>query len=247
MSVEWWQTHLYRDPLSRDPALTFVRVLECHVRPSYEVLDLGAGSGCKNIYAFKGQVKRIDGVDLDARVRDNPLLDNGVLADVNQLPYEDNSFDLAFAIYLLEHLEHPDAFVKEVRRVLRPEGLFLALTPNRWHYVSVVSACTPVGFHRWFNKRRGRHEQDTFPTFYRMNSRRALKRLFEPAGFEVLQLSMVESQPNYLTFCTPAFLVGAVYERLVNSTEWLSPFRVNIVGVFQNGPKGNAYAPERRR
>jgi hypothetical protein len=130
--------------------------------------------------------------------------------------------------------------VREIRRVLRPGGRFLALTPNRHHYVSFAAAHTPTGFHRWYNCRRGRSDDDTFSTYYRLNSRRALRRHFGRAGFEAICLSTIEVQPNYLTFCTPAFLLGAAYERLVNSTKWLSFCRVNIIGVFRNGRKGGA-------
>src|SRR5439155_21463693 len=130
--------------------------------------------------------------------------------------------DLAFAIYVLEHLPEPAKLVKELRRVLRPGGIVLALTPNRYHYVSLISALTPVGFHKWFNKQRGRDEEDTFPTYYRLNSPRDIRRHFEPAGFTMLECSMIEVQPNYLSFSVPTFLLGAAYERIVNSAECLA-------------------------
>jgi SAM-dependent methyltransferase len=161
------------------------------------------------------------------------LLDQGVVANVYDLPFESNRFDVAFAIYVLEHVDNPERIVREIHRVLRPGGRFFALTPNRYHYVSLMAAHTPTRFHRWYNQRRGRSEDDTFPTHYRMNSRGALRRQFGTAGFDPLCLSTIEVQPNYLTFCTPAFLLGAAYERLVNSTKWLSFCRVNIIGVFR--------------
>jgi SAM-dependent methyltransferase len=179
------------------------------------------------------------GVDVDPRVRDNPLLDEGVIADAYQLPFQAESFDVAFAIYVLEHIEEPQTFVREIARVLRPGGVFLALTPNRLHYVSIVASLTPLGFHRWYNRRRGRPAEDTFPTYYRMNCRSVLERQFGQSGFETVQLAMIEVQPNYLAFCTPSFLLGAAYERLVNSTEWLAGFRVNIIAKFRKTNPGS--------
>jgi len=134
---------------------------------------------------------------------------------------------------VLEHVARPAEYVAEVRRVLRKQGVFVALTPNRYHYVSLVATVTPNCFHKWLNRRRGRSAEDTFPTFYRMNSPRALRGIFEGAGFKTLVLRMVEVQPNYLTFCTPAFLCGAVYERVVNACEMFAALRVNIVCVFR--------------
>jgi SAM-dependent methyltransferase len=237
VSVQQLQARLYSDPLRADAVVRFMSELSGYVQPWHELLDLGAGGGHKNRYAFKGNVKKITGVDLDPRVVDNPLLDEGVEANITDLPFADSSFDVAFAIYVLEHLDDPQAFVREVRRVLRPGGYFLALTPNRFHYVPLVSSLTPTRFHKWYNRRRGRQEDDTFPTLYRMNSRRALMNQFISEGFEVERLQTIEVQPNYLKFSSLSFLLGTAYERVVNSSELWAALRVNIISVFRNGPK----------
>ncbi len=195
------------------------------------MLDLGAGAG-KNSYDLKGRVRSIVGVDFDPRVSDNPLLDRGVAVKPGPLPFDDSSFDVVFAIYVLEHVNNPAELVAEIRRVLRPGGIFLALTPNRYHYVSVIASATPTSFHKWLNKRRGREMEDTFPTVYQMNTRRALLRYFA-RGFECVRLDTIEVAPNYLRFWTPAFLLGALYERIVNRFDRLAPFRVNILCAFR--------------
>ncbi len=125
MNVRSLQLHFYPDPVFWDPIQRFLRVLSNYVQPTSHVLDLGAGAGSNNSYALKGKVKSIVGVDLDARVADNPLLDLGVIADICQLPFADNSFDIAFAIYVLEHLPDPGRFVRELNRVLRRAAIFL--------------------------------------------------------------------------------------------------------------------------
>ncbi|MDR1252145.1 MAG: class I SAM-dependent methyltransferase [Treponema sp.] len=55
--------------------------------------------------------------------------------DVRSLPLEENrfssdSFDLILASHLIEHLNAPGLFVREVYRLLRPGGHFLVSTPN---------------------------------------------------------------------------------------------------------------------
>jgi SAM-dependent methyltransferase len=235
MSVRSWQERLYPDPATRDPVVFFLRALEQIVRPEQEVLDIGAGAGQLNRYQLKGRVRRIVGIDLDPRVRDNPLLDEGIVASADSLPFPDSSFDLAFSIYVLEHIRDAAGFAREIARVLRPGGYFLGLTPNRYHYVPLLAGLTPTSFHQWFNKRRGRAEDDTFPTWYRLNTRRALRRHFEASGLQLERFSMIEVQPNYLKFSTPSFLLGAAYERLVNSTDWLAGLRVNIIALFRKG------------
>lgn len=231
--VDALSARLYPELLQRDPVVGFVERLDRMVRPHDVVLDLGAGAGERNRYALRGRVRRIVGIDLDPRVKTNPLLDLGVTGDISSLPFPAETFDVVFAIYVLEHVERPAALASDVSRVLRPGGVFLALTPNVAHYTALVSRATPTAFHRWFNTHRGRPAADTFPTWYRLNSRRALVRHFAAAGLEPVSIEGVEVRPNYLTFNPMTFLAGVAYERTVNAFEWLSPMRVNLVATFQ--------------
>jgi len=232
-SVRHWQDRLYPSAESRDPTLGFLREVERHLTQSSRVLDIGAGAGERNAYDFRSRCLQMVGVDLDPRVETNPLLDLGVVSDAGRLPFEAETFDVAFSIYVLEHVADPSAFAREVCRVLKPGGVFLALTPNRWHYVAAVSALTPHRFHEWVSRRRGRDDADTFPTYYRLNSRRALLERFGDAGFATASVRAIEVQPNYLLFSLPAFLAGAAYERLVNSTDLLADLRVNLIAEFR--------------
>jgi SAM-dependent methyltransferase len=55
--------------------------------------------------------------------------------DVRSLPLEENrfpsaSFDLVLASHLIEHLNDPASFVREVHRILVPGGRFIVTTPN---------------------------------------------------------------------------------------------------------------------
>lgn len=47
-----------------------------------------------------------------------------------QLSLEDNSFDVVISLETIEHLVEPEEFIKEVKRVLRPGGIFVVSTPN---------------------------------------------------------------------------------------------------------------------
>jgi len=48
-----------------------------------------------------------------------------------QLPVEANSVDVYISFETIEHLDDDVGFLREVRRVLKPGGLFLCSTPNR--------------------------------------------------------------------------------------------------------------------
>ena len=50
--------------------------------------------------------------------------------DNEPLPFENNYFDFIYHKSLLEHLWHPDHFVKESLRILKPGGVLLSLVPD---------------------------------------------------------------------------------------------------------------------
>lgn len=51
-------------------------------------------------------------------------------ADVDKLPYEDNTFDIVMNKYMFEHLKDRRLFLSEVFRVLKPGGEFWLETDN---------------------------------------------------------------------------------------------------------------------
>ena len=149
----------------------FLEIILRHINKDSVVLDIGAGAGIVSEMNFKQNVKFICGIDLDPRVQENPMLHEGKIADASRIPYEDEKFDLIFADNVMEHLEDPEGVFAEAKRVLKPGGLLLFKTPNRWHYMPIIARATPLSFHKFVNQLRGRAGVDTFKTFYRANSK----------------------------------------------------------------------------
>jgi SAM-dependent methyltransferase len=181
---------------------------------------------------FKGLVRCVIGIDPDRSVATNPYCTAVVVAKGEHIPFRDNSFDVAYACNVVEHLEHPLEVFKEVYRVLKPGGSFFVKTPNKWHYVSMLARLTPHRFHTWYNELRGRGSEDTYPTRYKGNSRLALKRLAAQSGFLLAGVEQVEGRPEYLRLCTPTYLLGWLYERVVNSSRIFAGLRVLLIAEF---------------
>jgi SAM-dependent methyltransferase len=176
---------------------------------------------------FRTQVAHVADVDVDVAVLDNPFLDSAAIIrmDDGRIPYDDGAFDVVFSDNVLEHLRDPVATLCEVRRVLKPGGVFLAKTPNKWHYMPLVARATPLWFHRFYNRMRGRSESDTFPTVYRCNTRGAVTRVAEAAGMGVEDVVFIEGRPEYLRIAAPTYFLGWLYERFVNSSARFAPLR----------------------
>jgi 2-polyprenyl-3-methyl-5-hydroxy-6-metoxy-1,4-benzoquinol methylase len=61
-----------------------------------------------------------------------------VNADLNRrLPIDDNTADIIHAGDVIEHLNDTDTFVKEIKRILKPDGYAVISTPNlaSWHNI----------------------------------------------------------------------------------------------------------------
>ena len=232
-AVSWLDRRLYPAFSDHwDDALFRAKVLD-HLDPSATLLDLGAGSGIVPHMDFKHRAGLVCGLDLDPRVSANPLLHEGRVGDAERIPWPDDTFDVVVCNNVLEHLSRPAAVFREVRRCLKPGGTFLAKTPNSLHYVPLLAHCTPYAFHKWFNQKRGRASEDTFPTLYRANSSRSIHRHARSSGLTVDGIDHVEGRPEYLRFSAPSYLAGFVYERVVNRTRLLSRFRVILIAVMR--------------
>ena len=203
------------------------------LRPGFRVLDLGAGAGRVAQMDFRGRGARVAGLDPDPRVAANPYLDEAHVGSGEDMRcFRDGEFDMVFSDNVLEHVARPGRFMGEVGRVLKPGGVFVTKTPNLRHYMPLVARCTPLWFHRSYNRLRRRAEADTFPTLYRLNTPAAQRRHADAAGLRVRSIRSVEGRPEYLRLSWLLYPFGIAYERLVNGLG-LAGAGIILITVFE--------------
>lgn len=227
--VRWLDQKLYPHHRDNWDNLLLRQTILPHLRHGDRVLDLGAGSGLVRETRFRGLVDRVYGLDPDPRVLTNPHLDEARVGFGEEIPFADASFDVVFANNVLEHLQQPELVFREIARVLKPGGRFFAKTPNRWHYVPTIAACTPHWFHQRINQLRGRPAADTFPTCYLANTPAAVQTLAAATGLIAGEVRLIEGRPEYLRLSAPTYLAGWLYERAVNRLPGLAAFRVILI------------------
>jgi ubiquinone/menaquinone biosynthesis C-methylase UbiE len=71
--------------------------------------------------------KAVEKSRVQAELQDNIIF---CLARVENLPFRDNSFDLILSIGVIEHFKDPLPLLREMRRVLKPDGLLFLTVPN---------------------------------------------------------------------------------------------------------------------
>ena len=98
------------------------------------VLEVGCGEGYLSNYIFmKGRSivsLDIDSLRLIKAKQLNPYL-NLIKGDAQCLPFPDNSFDIIISVENIEHLPNVDQHLFEVKRILKPNGIYLIKTPNK--------------------------------------------------------------------------------------------------------------------
>lgn len=96
-----------------------------------KLLEPGCGRG-EFLDAFRNLGMECYGLDLSPSAGE--FLNNIEVKQANiekePMPFEDNFFDVVYSKSLMEHLRHPDTYLKEVYRILKPGGTVLCLIPD---------------------------------------------------------------------------------------------------------------------
>ena len=181
----------------------FLRWVAESCEPGDRVLDIGAGvSHSGPLTPLTRKAVHLVGVDPDGAIELNGALQERHRTSLELFAEEhEGEFDAAFAVYVLEHVADPAAFMAACSRVLRPGGTFFALTPNvRQYFGATTWALTRLGLSDRVLERLKGHEDahdHHFPPQYRLNSMSALRRHLDAAGFGTVDFRCFDETARY--------------------------------------------------
>ncbi len=127
-----------------------IKLRALNLKPGAKILDLGCGEG-RHALALRAQFPAIDILAVDINFQSlsvatekNSTLGNYasentsqstcffIQADGMKLPFAENSFDVIICSEVLEHIKEYSGFLREIKRLLKKDGVFALSVPRAW-------------------------------------------------------------------------------------------------------------------
>jgi SAM-dependent methyltransferase len=172
-----------------------------------KVLDIGCG---EKPYQNLFKTSQYIGIDIEQSGHNHEKSKIDQFYDGIHIPFENESFDNIVCFEVLEHVFEPDTIVREMQRILKPNGHILLTTPFIWNEHEI-----PYDYGRY--------------TFY------GLKHLFEKNGFVVMEQKRILSGiPLFIVLISLFFREGQeALKNMLPKNMTGKTIKALIYGVFR--------------
>ncbi len=237
----YWKIQGVLVPTLRNSQNLYADILKFHVNPNIRWLDLGCGHKILPTWLslqekdLVDNCKMIVGIDYDLHsLKNHKNIFLKVRGTITKFPFTSNFFDLVTANMVVEHLDNPDAQLKEIWRILKQKGILIFHTPNILGYSIIVGKLIPNIFkNRLIYIFQGRKEGDVFDTYYKANSIKAINTLAKKSRFEVEKIKMINSSAQFVII-PPFMFLELIWIRILMKKTFKS-LRPYIIAILRKG------------
>lgn len=113
------------------------------------VLDIASGEGY-GTSLLADVARKVFGVDISVKDVEKARLKYGNKKNLNyingsvyEIPFEDDYFDLVVSFETIEHVKEHDIVLKEIKRVLKKDGILIISTPDKRTYSDIPNFSNP--------------------------------------------------------------------------------------------------------
>ena len=137
--MSWWYPESPREPLYEHYLEQLRWVMAQFEWRGKRVADIGTGKG-RFAISFALQGAEVYALDISAEMLDQAQQDaekagvqvRYLRGDAENLPYPDDFFDIVVCMETIMHVPHPDKLVRELARVVRPDGQVMLSMTNKY-------------------------------------------------------------------------------------------------------------------
>lgn len=151
------------------------------------ILDFGCGSGTFTRYIGKTYSQVIGGDIVFSNLEIARSIDKTseyICSDGELLPFKNDAFDAVFCGTVLHHFPDISKPIKEIARVLTPNGLFFAAEPNKWNPITYYK------HHKYIKEKQGFSKNEHALSCIELKSN------LEKLNFKVLKIRGINFTPH---------------------------------------------------
>lgn len=146
-----------------------------------------------------------------------PYVGASFIAPLEDLsPLASNTYDVAFANFVLEHVQNPEKAALEMARIVKPGGEIVLSLSNPQAPEFKLASLTPTSFHQLF---RAEGHDEAYPVKYAYRSINNFIRLMVQAGWELKERKDLPATYSYLHRWPVVNLLSRVYDSALEITK----------------------------
>lgn len=163
-----------------------------------KVLEIGCG-GVSHLNL--GNDPYLVGIDVSAKqLKRNTILDEKIVADIEDYKLPELEYDIIVAWWVLEHLSRPDSVLKNCQKALKKDGLLILVSPEPKSLKGLITKFTSQWFHVFISRyifgyiKAGVEEQGPFKTYLKSSmSVESIQKFAENNNLSIEYFKMYEN------------------------------------------------------